>query len=187
MQSTSSDSESRPAASLLLAQTAAPCLVFILELTPRILDHTAQKGERLAFYTHFFIPFSFSGSVAEPSTPSSCFTWKTTNLNSVFAPKMRTGSSAAYSRSAPPHSPRRHPNSRSHWFSEIKRMTFAQSLPEPPFNPGNLRRRHKKKSFKLKDRQETAFHFHLTCHNSHCGKQTPTVLVVHTDLFKVQL
>lgn len=104
MQSTSSDSEYNPASILLLAQTTAPCSVFMLELTLRTLKLSDQKSEGVAFYTHFFISLSLSGNVAEPSTPSSCFTWKTTNLNSVFAPKMRTDSCAAYSRTAQPHS-----------------------------------------------------------------------------------
>lgn len=47
--------------------------------------------------------FFMSGSVVEPSTLSSCFTWKTTKLNCVCAPKTPTDRAAVYSRNLQPH------------------------------------------------------------------------------------
>lgn len=63
-----------------------------------------RKVKELQCLLALSISFSLSGNVAEPSTQSSCFTWKTTNLNSVSAPKMQMASSAVYSRKLQTHS-----------------------------------------------------------------------------------
>lgn len=56
------------------------------------------------FFCHFICACSQSaiifllGNVTEPSTPSSCSTWKTTNLKCAYEPKTPTDRAAAHSR-----------------------------------------------------------------------------------------
>lgn len=52
------------------------------------------------------VSLMLSESVAERSTPSSCTTWKTTNLNCVCAPKMLTGRAVLFNRNRQPPLPR---------------------------------------------------------------------------------
>lgn len=81
------------------------CLVFPVLLGPHVIFFSVinVRPQNTSFFfvllpalSETFI--SFPGGVAEPLTPSSCSTWKATNLNCVCASKTPTDRTAASSR-----------------------------------------------------------------------------------------
>lgn len=81
------------------------CSVFSCTIfsTVPVIAHTSVLFMNIVFLSWLNVSFILPGSDVERSTPSSCFTWKTTNLNCVCAPKMPTDRAALYSRNLQPH------------------------------------------------------------------------------------